>query len=126
MAATINLGKSYTVSGLAGVTDLTVTKSADAIDTMTRSAAQPIKVVKSGIPDMTFEGTVLGTVSTTFTIGKEYQLTLGGGTAKPLICMNCTVEEPQDGVYQFKLTMKPGVESETANQIIVGPGNWRT
>lgn len=125
MPATINLGKDYTVSGLPGVTDLTVSRSADGVDTTTRSGDLPIKRVKAGIPDYTFEGTVLGTATTSFQIGKEYALTLGGG-AKNVICMDCTIEEPQEGVYQFKLTMRPGVESEAANKITIGPATWRT
>jgi hypothetical protein len=40
--------------------------------------------------------------------------------------MDCTIEEPQEGVYQFKLTMRPGVESEAANKITIGPATWRT
>jgi len=125
MPATINLGKDYTVNGLPGVTNLTVTRTADGIDTTTRSGDLPIKRVKSGLPDYTFEGTVLGEASTEFEIGKAYTLTLNGAQ-KELILMDCNVEQPQDGVYQFKLTMRPGVESATANRIKVGPSTWRT
>lgn len=124
MPATINLGKNYTVSGLAGVTDLTVTRNADAVDCSTRSGAKPIKTVKAGINDYTFEGTVQGTATSSFVIGQEYSLVLGGVT-KPVICMNVNVEQPQDNVYNFKLTMKPGVESESANKITVESGDFR-
>lgn len=126
MAATINLGKDYTVSGLAGVTDLTVTRNAEAVDTTTRSGSKPIKRVKAGIVDYTFEGTVQGTSSSSFVVGQEYALVLGGAASKAVICMSVSIEQPQDGVFNFKLTMKPGVESESANKVTVGPGDFRS
>lgn len=125
MAATINLGKDWTLSGLSGCSDLTVTRNVEAVDTTTRSGAKPIKKTKGGIKDSTFEGTVLATAATEFVIGKEYSLTLNGGAAKPLICMNANREEPGEGVVTFKLTMKPGLESEASNQVTVGPGDYR-
>lgn len=124
MATTVSLGKDYTVSGLTGTTELTVTYSAEGVDTTTRFGA-PIKRVKSGIPDYTFEGTVLGTSTNTFVIGQGYTLTLNGGAAKDVICMNVSREEPGDGTVSFKLTMKPGVASETANQVTVGSGTYK-
>jgi len=80
---------------------------------------------KAGIPDYTFEGTVLGTATNSFVIGQGYTLTLNGGTPKDVICMNVNREEPGDGTVTFKLTMKPGVASETANQITVGQSGYR-
>lgn len=125
MATTVSLGKDYTVSGLTGTTELTVTFSAEGVDTTTRFGA-PIKRVRAGIPDYTFEGTVLGTAANSFVIGQGYTLTLNGDTPKDVICMNVTREEPGDGTCSFKLTMKPGVASESANQITVGPGTYRS
>lgn len=124
MAATINLGKDYTVAGLSGVSDLELTATSERVDCTTRSGAKPIKKYKSGIKDETFTCTVLGKSDTKFVIGKEYSVTLAG-TAFPLICMQANREEPQAGVYNFKLTLRPGVESETANQLDVGPGDFR-
>lgn len=124
MPATINLGRDYTVAGLSGVSDLEVTRSGERIDVTTRAGAKPIKKTMAGFEDSTFTCTVLGGAATIFTIGKEYSLTLNGDVL-PLICMNAVREEPQEGVYNYKLTMKPGVESETANQLDVGPGDFR-
>lgn len=125
MAATINLGKNWTLTGLTGCSDLTVTRSGDAIDTTTRSGAAPIKKVKAGIPDYTFEGTVLAGATTAFVIGKEYVLTVNGGV-KNVICLSANREEPQEGVVTYKLTMKPGLESEGVNQVTVGASDYRT
>ena len=124
MAATINLGRDYTVAGLTGVSDLELTRSGERIDVTTRSGPKPIKKTMAGFEDSTFTCTVLGGATTSFVIGKEYSLTLAGSVI-PLICMNANREEPQEGVYNYKLTMKPGVESETANQLTVGPGDFR-
>jgi hypothetical protein len=126
MATTINLGKDWTLAGLAGCSDLTVTRSAEAIDTTTRFGAKPIKKVKGGIPDYTFEGSVLATATTKFVIGESYALTVNGGTAKDVVCLTANREEPQEGVVTFKLTMKPGLSSEAANKLDVGPGDYRT
>jgi hypothetical protein len=125
MAATINLGKDWTLTGLAGVSDLTVTRSVEAIDTTTRSGAKPIKKVKGGIPDYTFEGTVLATATTSMVIGQSYALVINGGTAKDVVCLTANREEPQEGVITYKVTMKPGVASETANLVTVGPSEYR-
>lgn len=123
MATTVSLGKDYTVSGLAGTTELTVTHSAEFVETTTRFG-KPIKRGKAGIPDYTFEGTVLGTASNSFVIGQGYTLTLNG-ESKDVICMNVNREEPGDGTVTFKLTMKPGVASEAGNQITVGSGTYK-
>jgi len=120
------LGKAYTVSGLAGVTDLTVTFEGERIDVTTRKVAKPIKLTAAGFPDMTFECTVLATGTTTFSIGKAYPVTLNGAAFADMICMSANREEPQVGVINYKLTLKPGLESEVADQIAVGPGTYRT
>jgi len=124
MAVTIKLGKDYTVAGLTGVSDLEMTYSGERIDVTTRFGAKPIKKYKAGFPDKTFTCTVLGKADTSFVIGQEYAVTLAGA-AFALICMSANREEPQEGVYNYKLTMKPGQESDAANQLTVGPGDFR-
>ena len=124
MPATINLGKDYTVAGLTGVSDLELTRTSERIDVMTRAGSKPIKRTMAGFEDMSFTCTVLGGATTAFTVGKEYSVTLAGDVF-PLICMSAVREEPQEGVYNYKLTMKPGVESELVNQLAVGPGDFR-
>lgn len=124
MAVTINLGKDYTVAGLTGVSDLEMTYTGERIDVTTRFGVKPIKRYKTGFPDKTFTCTVLGKNDTSFTIGQEYSITLAG-TVFSLICMSANREEPQTGIYNYKLTMKPGVQSEAENQLAVGPGDFR-
>lgn len=126
MPATYSLGKSYTVSGLSGVSELTVTRTGERIDVTTRCAALPIKQTDTGLIDTTFECTVLAADDTEFVIGKAYTVTVKGGSLGELICMTANREEPQAGVITFKLTLKPGEESEAANQITIGPGTYRS
>lgn len=126
MAATINLGRDYTVSGLSGVSDLEVSYSAERIDITTRAGAKPIKKTVAGLPNSTFTCTVLATATTFFTVGKKYTVTLAGGSAMDLICMDANREEPQEGVITYKLTLKPGTESDTENQVQIGPGTYRS
>lgn len=126
MPSTYSLGKDYTVSGLTGVSELTVTKSGERIDVTTRCAAKPFKQTDVGLEDKTFEGTVLAEASTKFEIGKAYNLTVKGDALGDLVCMTANREEPQAGVITFKITLKPGVESETANRIVIGPGAYRS
>lgn len=123
--ATINLGRDYTVSGLAGVSDLELTYSGERIDVTTRAGAKPIKKYKAGFPDKTFTCTVMATATTSFTVGKSYSVTLGGEGALSLICMDASREEPQEGVITYKLTLKPGTESDVDNQVQIGPGTYR-
>lgn len=125
MAATYVLGRNYTVSGLTGVTDLTLTLAGERIDVSTRYGAKPIKKTIAGFPDKTFECTVLAKADTTFSVGKAYACTING-EALNLICMGANREEPQEGIVTYKLTLKPGDESETANQVAIGPGQFRT
>jgi len=68
---------------------------------------------------------VLAKADTFFTVGKQYTVTLAGD-AFTLICMDANREEPQEGIINYKLTMKPGEESEVDNQVQVGPGTYRT
>lgn len=124
MGATINLGRDYTVSGLTGVSDLEVSLSGERIDVTTRFGTKPIKNYLAGFPDKTFTATVLATSTTEFIIGKAYSVTLPSG-ALSLICLQANREEPQEGVITYKLTLKPGLESEVENQIPVGPGTYR-
>jgi len=120
------LGKDYTVSGLAGVSDLTLTTEVERVDVSTRKVDKPFKLTAAGLSAKTFECTVLATDTTDFTIGKKYTVTLAGGTPLDLICMTATREEPQAGVITYKLTLRPGEESETCDQVDVGPGTYRS
>lgn len=124
--ATYTLGRNYTVAGLTGVSDLTVTKDGERIDVTTREHTKPIKLTVSGFEDLTVECTVLATNTTTFSVGKSYSITLNGGAAMSLICMGATREEPQTGVITYKLTFRNGEESETDDQVPIGPGTYRS
>lgn len=128
---TYTLGRDYTVEGLVGCTDLTVTRSGERIDVSTRKGNKPYKHTIAGFPDFTFECTVFATATTTFSIGKAYNITLNGEAlvtpsgAQP-ICMTANREEPIDGIVTYRLTFKQGLESDTPNQTPIGPGTWRT
>ncbi len=124
--ANYTLGRDYTVSGLTGVSELTVTREGERIDVTTRKHSKPIKLTAAGFSNTTFECTVLATATTSFVVGNEYAVTLAGGSAMNLICMGATREEPQSGVITYKLTLKPGGESAAGDQITVGPGDYRT
>lgn len=124
--ATYTLGRNYTVSGLTGASDLTVTRDGERIDVTTRENTKPVKLTVAGFEDMTLECTVLATSTTTFSVGKSYAITLNGGSAMDLICMAATREEPQAGVITYKLKFRPGEESETDDQVSIGPGTYRT
>lgn len=126
MSANYTLGKDYTVSGLTGATDLEVTRAGERIDVTTRKQGKPIKQYVAGFADLTFTCSVFATDSTTFSVGKAYTVTLNGESLGALICMDANREEPQDGIVTFRLTLKPGIESPTANQIAIGPGTYRT
>lgn len=126
MPSTYSLGKSYTVSGLPGVSELTVTKTGERIDVTTRCATLPIKQTDTGLIDTTFECTVLAQADTEFVIGKAYAVTVKGQSLGDLVCMTANREEPQTGVINFKLTLKLGEESELGNQITIGPGTYRS
>lgn len=123
--ANYTLGKDYTVSGLTGVSELTVTREGERIDVTTRKQDKPFKATTAGFDDLTFECTVMATSTTTFSIGKAYTVTVGGTSLGSLICMNATREEPQAGVITYRLTLKPGIESATADQVAIGPGTYR-
>jgi len=123
--ANYTLGRDYTVSGLAGISDLTLTRDSERIDVTTRSFAKPFKLTVAGFEDVTFECTVLATPTTSFSIGQSYAVTVQGN-ALSLICMAAVREEPQAGVITFKLTLRNGVASATADQVQVGPGTYRT
>lgn len=128
---TYTLGKDYTVSGLDGVSDLTLTIEADRVDVTTRKVAKPFKLTAAGLQAKTFECTVMkkvtdGSQDPDFTIGKKYTVTLAGGDALDLICMTANREEPQAGIITYKLTLRPGEESEICDQVDVGPGTYRS
>lgn len=120
------LGKDYTVSGLSGVSDLTVTREVDRVDVTTRKNAKPFKMTASGLPSTTFECTVLADANTSFTIGQAYSVTVAGTALGSLVCMTANREEPQSGVINYKLTLRPGEESETCDQVDIGPGDYRS
>jgi hypothetical protein len=120
------LGRDYTVSGLTGVSDLTVTRDGERIDVTTRGHAKPIKQTVAGFEDVTFECTVLAEGTTSFIVGNEYAITVAGGGAMNLVCMKATREEPQAGVINYKLSFRKGTESEVADQVTIGPGTYRS
>lgn len=126
MAVTYTLGKDYTVSGLTGATDLTVTHAGERVDVTTRDAAKPFKLTVAGLTQVTFECSVYATNSTKFAIGDSYAVTVNGDSLGDLVCMSANREEPQDGVVTYKLTLRPGFESAVADQIDVGPGTYRS
>lgn len=126
MPATYTLGKDYTVSGLTGATEMTVTRAGERIDVSTRAGAKPFKHTVAGFPDLTFECSVFATNTTAFSIGKGYTVTLAGASLGMLICMQANREEPGDGVITYRLTLKPGNESDVANQVAIGPGDYRS
>lgn len=127
MAVTYTLGRDYTVSGLTAATDLTVTRSGERIDITTRFHDKPFKSTVAGFADLTFECSVYAADDTEFTIGKAYSVTLNGTALSTdgLICMTANREEPQEGIITYRLTFKPGLESDVANQIPIGPGDYR-
>lgn len=130
MPAAYTLGKDYTVSGLSGATDLTVTRSGERIDVSTRKGAKPFKHTVAGFPDVTFECTVYADATTAFKIGEAYPIELNGESLTDaegidLVCMSAVREEPGDGIVTYRLTFKPGYASDTENQIDIGPGTWR-
>lgn len=125
MPATYSLGKDYTVSGLTGSSELTVTRSAERVDVTTRAGAKPIKCTVAGLEDLTFECSVFAEATTKFVIGQSYAVTVKGESLGSLICMSAVREEPNGSAITYKLTMKKGIASETNNQVDVGPGTYR-
>ena len=125
--ATYTLGRDYTVSGLTGASDLTVTREGERIDVTTREHAKPFKLTVAGFPETTIECSVFATETTSFVVGQAYTLNLNGETFTPSpVCMSATREEPQAGVITYRLKFRPGTPLATANQITVGPGTYRT
>lgn len=125
MPATYSLGKDYTVSGLTGSSELTVTRSAERVDVTTRAGTKPIKCTAAGLADLTFECSVFAEASTKFVIGKGYTVTVKGASLGTLVCMSAVREEPNANVITYKLTLKPGLESDPDNQLDIGPGEYR-
>lgn len=124
--ATYTLGRDYTVSGLTGATDLSISHSGERIDVTTREFNKPFKHTIAGFPQLTFECTVYATKETSFVIGKGYSVTANGNSLGTLICMSANREEPEDGIVTYKLTLRPGLESAEADQVTIGPGSYRT
>lgn len=125
MAVTYKLGKNYTVDGLVGTTDLTVTHATERVDVTTRDGDHPFKKTVDGLHNLTFEGSVLATDTTEFIIGLTYPLTVNDVVLGDTICLAANREESQDGIVTYKLTLRPGLESKANNQVTVGPGEFR-
>ena len=125
MPSVYTLGKDYTVSGLTGASELTVTRSAERVDVTTRKGDRPYKATDAGLIDEVFECTVYAGDSTEFTIGQLYAITVNNVALTDMVCMSANREEQKDGVITFKLTFRRGVEADTCNQDVVGPGDYR-
>lgn len=124
--ATYTLGRDYTVSGLTGASELTVTREGERIDVTTREHPKPFKLTVAGFPATTIECSVFATQSTSFTVGQAYTLTLNGESFTNVVCMAATREEPQAGIITYRLKFRPGTPHEPANRVQVGPGDYRT
>lgn len=124
--ATYTLGRDYTVSGLTGASELTVTREGERIDVTTREHAKPFKLTVAGFPATTIECSVFATATTNFTVGSPYTITLNGEAFTDVVCMAATREEPQSGIITYRLKFRPGTPHETANRVQVGPGDYRT
>lgn len=125
MAVTYTLGKDYTVSGLDGASELTVTREGERIDVTTRDGAKPFKLTVAGFANTTIECSVFAEETTSFKIGESYPLTLAGEEFADLVCFSAVREEPQTGIITYRLKFRPGSASDEANQIEVGPGTYR-
>lgn len=126
MAVTYTLGKNYTVSGLAGASELTVTREGERIDVSTRDNAKPFKLTVAGFASTTIEGSVFATATTSFTVGGTYTITLNGDAFADVVCMSASREEPQSGVITYRLKFRPGTPLDTASRVTIGPGEFRT
>lgn len=111
--ANYTLGKDYTISGLEGVSDLTWTQSAEKIDVTTRKGTKPYKLNIPGLPDKTLEATVYGqkTEGGEFEIGELKTVTLKGGASLSVIILEANRSEPQAGMVQYTLKMRPAEEA---------------
>lgn len=123
--ATYTLGRDYTVSGLSGASELTVTREGERIDVTTREHQKPFKLTVAGFPATVIECSVFATATTTFTIGQPYTITLNGEQFAEVVCMAANREEPQAGIVTYRLKFRPGTPHETANRAQVGPGDYR-
>lgn len=126
MPSVYTLGKNYTVSGLTGASELTVTRSSERVDVTTRKGDMPYKATDSGLIDEVFECTVYAADDTSFVIGQSYAITVNGDALVDAVCMSANREEQKDGVITFKLTFRRGEDAEACNQDEVGPGDYRT
>lgn len=126
MAVTYTLGKDYTVEGLNGASELTVTREGERIDVTTRDGAKPFKLTVAGFANTTIECSVFAESTTDFTIGKTYALTLNDEEFSDLVCFSAVREEPQSGIVTYRLKLRPGSASAEANQVDVGPGTYRS
>lgn len=108
MAATINLGKDYTISGgISNVSDLTLNRSGEKIDITTRFGSLPLKFTTAGLPKITLECTVLAESSTTYNVGSSVTVT-STGYAGSVIILDAERDEPEEGPVTYKLTLTPG------------------
>lgn len=118
--ATYTLGKSYTVSGLTGVSELTYTRTGERIDITTREGAKPYKKTVAGFGSETLECSVyqpdgVGSNFTGFKIGSEYEIEINEKSITAVV-MSANRSEPQDGVVVYQLTLRPGEALDSAQQ----------
>jgi predicted secreted protein len=115
--ATYTLGKDYTVSGLAGVSELTYTRTGERLDVTTRQGAKPYKKTVAGFGDETLECSVYEPTGlfAGFKIGEEKTVTINGAAITAVI-MSANRSEPQDGVVVYQLTLRPGEAMESGQQ----------
>lgn len=113
MAATINLGKDYTISGgITNVTDLTLNRTGEKIDITTRFGSLPLKFTTAGLPKVTLECTVLAESSTTYSVGATVAVASSGYTGS-VIVLDAERDEPEEGPVTYKLTLTPGTALPT-------------
>jgi hypothetical protein len=112
MAFSYTLGKDYTIDGLAGVSELTVTDAAENVDITTRYGSNPLRFTAVGLGKITLEATVMATDETTFDVGGAVTIECPDfdGTA---IIVSAPREEGEDGAVSYRLTMTPGTASAT-------------
>jgi predicted secreted protein len=110
MAFTYTLGKDYTINGIAGVSELTVTDAAENVDITTRYGEKPLRFTAVGLGKITLECSVIATAETTFDVGGTVSITCDDFTGTALI-VSAPREEGEDGAVTYRLTLTPGTAS---------------